>query len=57
MGPDQTVATPPASRKRGQIKPSSRGLLKLSQPYTAVPAVTGGAVDLAEVPEYVAPTP
>lgn len=31
--------------------------LHLIKTYTAVPAVTGGAVDLAEVPEYVAPTP
>ena len=40
MGPDQTVATPPASRKRGQIKPSSRGPFKLSQPPGWIPAHT-----------------
>ncbi|WP_342612232.1 AMP-binding enzyme [Tsukamurella paurometabola] len=40
MGPDQTAATPPASRKRVQVKPSNRGLPKLSQPHPGVAAVS-----------------
>lgn len=52
VGPVQTVNTP-ASRTRGQIRPSQRGQTKLSQPLTNNPR--GGEVRYIAVMPMIGP--